>query len=230
MAAATTDSVRIAPVRVKAGRDQRSRWQWGPRYDGGVWIIERDAVGRPPWAFRVDDDDRPEWKGFDSYLERVVYQLDHPDLMAVLAEAEPTTVLPGSPSALLDGPLTPERFAQLRSSAEQRRLVEWDRTHATVYSGYRRPLPEDGIMDSLRDLPEPVTQPAGSWVREDRVNSNGEPMRWHRFAGDLEWRPGSRDVAVGVSCRVGAVHLNLVWSEERPDIGICRWCERLIAS
>ncbi len=85
-------AVRIAPIAIHTGREQRSRWRWGPSFDGGGWLIERTIGLAAPWAFRVWSDGASEDAAdFDSRPDWIVFELGHPAMMAALQQAEPST-------------------------------------------------------------------------------------------------------------------------------------------
>jgi hypothetical protein len=116
--------------------------------------------------------------------------------------------------------LTHEEFARLRSAAEHARRLRLNGRGTTL------PLPPDGIIEFCRQLPEPITHHAGEWVREDRLLSTGDPTRWHQFTGDLTWHYFARHVAAGIGCQVRSVNYNLLWSIDKPEDGVCKWCAR----
>lgn len=87
-------AVCVASGQITAGRDATSRWTWGPHFDGGSWIIQRKE--QQPWAIRVvwdgDHEDNADLgTSIDVRLERIVWELEHPAIVAALIEAEATT-------------------------------------------------------------------------------------------------------------------------------------------
>lgn len=88
-------SAHVAPGRVFANRDQYAPdgWRWGPKFDGGAWLVEETRYG-PPWAFPVAwSDTTPEdtSEHFGRVLGELIWELEHPAVVAMLLEAEPST-------------------------------------------------------------------------------------------------------------------------------------------
>jgi hypothetical protein len=87
-------AAKIAPTAVDAHPDQvaASGWRWGPKFDGGDWIIEDRT--RTPWAFPVVEDPETETRepnAFARVLEDFIWELEHPAIVDALLEADPTT-------------------------------------------------------------------------------------------------------------------------------------------
>lgn len=75
-------------------------WQWGPLIEDGCWLVA--TRGRVRWAIRIvlsDEEPKDDPRAFADRLDQTVWELTHPDIVALLMEADASTTsrLAGTP-------------------------------------------------------------------------------------------------------------------------------------